>query len=147
MELNKCRITVTLGNLVSVIREQKGKFKMGKLEFYPNMLYDDLENATMKTLNITEKEAEEKLKLFTDNISENLLLGYYENKNLIFNIRADEETKDFIVGIADDEILEILEVIYDERLGNYLIEYKMDSSFELKVYNTELEELIAEYVR
>lgn len=85
--------------------------------------------------------------MFTDNISENLLLGYYENKNLIFNIRADEETKDFIVGIADDEILEILEVIYDGRLGNYLIEYKLDSSFELKVYDTELEELIADYVR
>lgn len=147
MELNKCRITVTLGNLIEVIREQKGKFDTGKIEFYPNMLYDDLEKATMKTLSITEKEAEEKLKLFTDNISENLLLGYYENKNLIFNIRADEETKDFIVGTADDEILEILEVIYDERLGNYLIEYKLDSCFELKVYDTELEELIADYVR
>ena len=88
------------------------------------------------------------LQLIADNISDNLMIGYEENRQSIFYIIVDRLEKVRIKDLSKEipTILKIENTTYLKTLNKYIIKYSLPKDLEIQVTDDEISKILYENI-
>lgn len=88
------------------------------------------------------------LQLIADNISDNLMIGYEENRQSLFYIIVDRLEKVRLKDLSKEipTILKIENTTYIKTLNKYIIKYSLPKDLEIQVADDEISKILYENI-
>lgn len=138
---------VKLSKLIELVKDTNSKYK---LKFYKEgKYYKQMVEATKSIFLFPEEiNADGKLEILSNNIIDNIAIGYEENNKCTFYIIANSVEKEYIENLARKitKILKIENITYITSLEKYIIKYSLVKDIELETIDKDLVKLIYENI-
>lgn len=138
---------VKLSKLIELVRDKNNKYK---LKFYKEgKYYKQMVDSTKSIFLFPEEiNADEKLSILSNNIIDNIAIGYEENNKCTFYIVANSVEKEYIENLSKKitNIIKVENTTYILRLDKYIIKYSLIKDVELETIDKDLVKLIYENI-
>lgn len=138
---------VKLSKLIELVKDKNNKYR---LKFYKEgKYYKQMVGATKSIFLFPEEiNADNKLEMLSNNIIDNIAIGYEENNKCTFYIVANSVEKEYIENLSKKitNIIKVENITYILSLDKYIIKYSLIKDMELETIDKDLVKLIYENI-
>lgn len=136
-----------LSKLIELVKDKNNKYR---LKFYKEgKYYKQMVGATKSIFLFPEEiNSDYKLEILSNNIIDNIAVGYEENNKCTFYMIANSVEKEYIENLSKKitNIIKVENTTYILSLDKYIIKYSLIKDMELETIDKDLVKLIYENI-